>query len=123
MQLKHVTKCILISDIYNNKNVHLHPIPIISDIKNLLNEINPDIIVSLASFHHLIISDESGKVDQDKSIYFQKEIIDICIENSRNCKLFLIIDLFEFDLCNNTNYRGIPNDYWNTVHSSKLLRK
>lgn len=82
----------------------LHYITSFDYLEGLLEEIKPDVIISLASFHHLIVYDENGNVDRMKSINFQVNIIDKCMRTLSDYGIFLIVDLIDTNVLNPSRY-------------------
>lgn len=71
----------------------LYPIPDISVAPHLIRSIDPDVIVSLAAFHHLIEYDGGGKISIPKSIKFQNKIICDCMDAMNDRGIMIIADL------------------------------
>ncbi len=82
------------SSAYFSKSI-LHSLSSFDHLEGVLDEICPDVIVSLASFHHLIAYDSKGNIDNCASIDFQSKIIDICMRTLPEHGILLIIDLIE----------------------------
>lgn len=86
------------AQIYNSEVV-LHRISSFEHLDEVLESIKPDIIVSLASFHHLLCYDSLNCVDSVRSLEFQKSVIDTCMMALPRSGLLLIADLMEDDVC------------------------
>ena len=64
-------------------------------LEGVLGNIKPDIIISLASFHHLIVYDENNDVDTQESINLQTNVVDICMRSLPEHGILIIADLIE----------------------------
>ena len=82
------------AQIYANQ-VRLHRIASFAHLEGYLEEINPDVIVSLASFHHLLCCNDENGVDLHASISLQKNVVDICMRSLSGSGLLVIADLIE----------------------------
>jgi hypothetical protein len=78
-----------------NNDVRLHRINSFESLQGALEDIKPDIIISLASFHHLIIYSSDGTINRDESVGFQTKIIDTCMAALPFNGLMIILDLIE----------------------------
>ena len=83
--------------IYAEK-VRLHRIKDFSHLHSYLESIVPDVIISLASFHHLLRYANSNIVDPIGSRKLQKSVIDICMQSLPQSGLVVIADLIEEDV-------------------------
>jgi len=79
-------------------NINIHPISDITEIEEHLKQIKPNIIISLAGYHHLIDYNDDKSINIDKSIDYQKRVTDICINSVAIKHLVLIIDIFSDDI-------------------------
>lgn len=79
-------------------NVHLHKLSSFAYLQGFIEEIAPDVIVSLASFHHLISYDAAGQASREESIALQKSVIDTCIRALPESGMLVIADLIEGDV-------------------------
>lgn len=78
------------------KKIKLYSIPDISVTPTIIKNINPHVVVSLASFHHLIeYNKKNGTISKSKSIQCQFDLIKGCMEAMRANGIFLISDLAE----------------------------
>lgn len=94
------------SDMFGNKIV-LKKAKTFEDMAILLNEIKPDVVVSLAAFHHLISYDTLGNVDFEPSCKQQKNIIDICLSALEENGMLIITDLSENEVEENVYPRDV----------------
>ncbi|NPD48103.1 hypothetical protein [Lentimicrobium sp. S6] len=109
------------SENYNNSGIKLYSIPEILEIEKIICNLKPQIVISLASFHHLIIHDkqEPKKVNTIESLNLQEKVIDICMRNLDDNGLLLITDIYDNVESIEEYITSIP--FWNTFDSSKLL--
>lgn len=77
------------------QKVRLHRLTDFDHLEGYLDSIAPDIIVSLASFHHLLRYDNSGNLDLSASHLLQKKVVDICMRSLPRAGLLVIADLIE----------------------------
>lgn len=104
----------------NYKSVELRPIADINETNKVLKEIKPDIIVSLASFHHLIVRNSDNSIDNSRSIEFQSQLIKICVKNLNNNGILIIADLFDDSLQKSIDiYKD--NKYWAKNAFKKII--
>ena len=76
--------------------VRLHKFTSIGQIEGILAEIRPDVIISVASFHHLIEYDQTGAIIQKgESIRLQSNVVSSCMRVLADDGLMLILDLIE----------------------------
>lgn len=61
----------------------------------MLDDVKPDVIVTLASFHHLLIYNSDNQVNTDASINMQSNVVDICMRALPDQGILLIADLIE----------------------------
>lgn len=111
------------SENYNVPEVRLHPIPDILEIEKILCNLNPKIIISLASFHHLIITDNqpSNSINTIESLNLQQKVIDLSMRYLDEDGLFLIADIYNNASSTDEFITDIP--FWSTDESYKLLDK
>lgn len=83
------------SEFLNNSNSKLYSIPDIQNISDLLNDIEPQIIVCLASFHHLIKYKPDGSIHKEDSLSLQKKIIRKCLDSLNSNGLLIIADIHD----------------------------
>lgn len=107
-------------DSENYQNVELHPISSINECNSILKRIKPDIIVSLASFHHLIIHNTDFSVNAKNSIELQSELITICGKNLNKEGLVVIVDLFDDSFLNVID-TYTDNNYWAKKSLKKII--
>jgi predicted rRNA methylase YqxC with S4 and FtsJ domains len=107
-------------DSENYQNVELHPISSINESNSILKKIKPDIIVSLASFHHLIIRNTDQSINTKNSIELQSELITICEKNLNKEGLLIIVDLFD-DSFQNVIDTYSDNNYWAKNAFKKII--
>lgn len=82
------------SSVYNSKAT-LHFMSSFDYLDGVLDEVKPDVIVTLASFHHLLIYNNDDQVNLDASIDMQSEVVDICMRALPDQGILLIADLIE----------------------------
>jgi predicted rRNA methylase YqxC with S4 and FtsJ domains len=104
----------------NYKNVELHPISNITETNSVLKEVAPDIIVSLASFHHLIVRNEDKTINHQSSVQLQSELISICVKNLSKDGILIIADLFDDSLLNVVDTYP-DNKYWAKNAFKKII--
>lgn len=97
------------AEIFKEK-VELYWVSDILNISPIIQDIKPLVIVSLASFHHLISKENDGSINISNSIDMQEHVFKTCIENLTNGGLVLIADIFESSIMNSTKP---PTNYWN----------
>lgn len=106
------------SEIY--KRVTLHSISSINDVNKILKDIQPDIIVSLASFHHLIVRNADSLINYEKSINLQNQLISICVKHLGKEGIMLIADIFDDSLLSLVD--TFPdNKYWSKRDFKKII--
>lgn len=82
------------SSAYNNK-VRLHFPSSFDHLDGVLDQVKPDVIISLASFHHLLIYDANDQVDKLASQHMQSDVVDICMRALPDQGILLIADLID----------------------------
>ena len=87
------------ASVYNNKT-QLHHLTAFDHLEGLLDELQPDVIISLASFPHLIVYENGDIMDKDASERLQAEVIDICMRTLKDNGILIIADLIESDVVN-----------------------
>ena len=101
------------------EEIQLYPIPSIDVVPAILKSLNPHAVVSLASFHHLIVEEPDGVIEPMKSKKLQYDFICECYESVPNYLLMVIADLSEHDV------NGLP--FKETIEAKntnmKLLKK
>lgn len=73
----------------------LHNITSFDFLEGVLEEIKPDVIISLASFHHLLVYYKNGQIDKSRSINLQADIVDMCMRSLPEQGILLIADLID----------------------------
>lgn len=82
------------SSVYNTK-ARLHFMSSFDHLDGVLDDVKPDVIITLASFHHLLIYNSDNQVDLDASINMQSNVADICMRALPDQGILLIADLIE----------------------------
>ena len=72
--------------------------PNVQEALRAIGPLNPHVVVSLASFHHLIEYNVSGEVNLKKSAEIQKNVIEGVINNAPNLAAFVCCDLFQDEI-------------------------
>ncbi|HHJ18485.1 MAG TPA: class I SAM-dependent methyltransferase [Gammaproteobacteria bacterium] len=73
----------------------LHHVTSFEHLEGVLAEIEPDVIISLASFHHLLAYDADDNMDYDRSISMQTDVVDMCMRALPEHGLLIITDLID----------------------------
>lgn len=81
---------------YHSK-VRLHCLSSFDHLDSALDSIKPDVILSLASFHHLIVY-ENNNINKGESTNLQSRVVDICMRSLPDNGILLISDLMEDDV-------------------------
>lgn len=81
---------------YHSK-VRLYCLSSFDHLDSALDSIQPDVILSLASFHHLIVY-ENDIINKSKSTNLQSHVVDICMRSLPDNGILLIADLMEDDV-------------------------
>lgn len=110
------------------KKITLYPIPDITVAPHIIRSINPNVIISVASFHHLIEYSNEGNISVNKSIKFQEEVICNCMEAMNDLGIMIIADLS--DISGNIKVKKIDDlDIWGestitdmTIYDSDISR-
>lgn len=100
------------------KNISLVSIPDINSIPDTIKKINPDIIVSLASFHHMIVY-EGDAPNLNESIKKQEKIIDSCMHEMNKNSILIIVDIYNDDIF---NIKLDEPNYWSTNTFRKIVK-
>ncbi len=82
--------------------VRLHQLSTFDHLEGLLEAIKPDIIISLASFHHLLEYNTLGEIDKTRSVGLQKKVVEICMRSLKDDGMLLVEDLIEEDVAEST---------------------
>jgi len=82
------------SSVYNSK-VRLHFLSSFDHLDGVLDEVKPDVIITLASFHHLLVYDTNDQVDKAASQHMQSDVVDICMRALPDQGILLIADLVD----------------------------
>lgn len=77
------------------RKVRLHTLSSFDHLEGVLGELRPDVIISLASFHHLIVYGHEGQVDKQASTELQSHVVDICMRALPDQGVLMIADLIE----------------------------
>jgi hypothetical protein len=104
----------------DHKYITEHSIKDIFSIEPILMDIKPDIIISLAGFHHLMKYDDKNNIIINESIQKQKKAIDICMKYLNPNGLFILEDIYNIALHDKISIEPI---YWNTNSIKKILPK
>lgn len=64
-------------------------------LEGVLDGIKPDVIISLASFHHLLVYDNTDTVDKLRSINLQTDVVDMCMRSLPEEGILMIADLID----------------------------
>ncbi|MBF0415216.1 MAG: class I SAM-dependent methyltransferase [Magnetococcales bacterium] len=84
------------------KKIRLHQLSSFDHLEGVLEQISPDIIISLASFHHLIVY-SNNDIDRAASLELQKSVIEICMRTIPEHGIFIIADLIENNVLESTS--------------------
>lgn len=96
------------SRVWDLQGVTFVPVTSLEDLSLQLNKINPDIIISLASFHHLIVYNDENELNLERSIDQQIHVINMAMQSLRPKGLLMIADLAEPDaISTEITYKGI----------------
>ncbi len=102
-----------------NKHITLHAIENIFTIDKILKEVRPNVIVSIAGFHHMLEYDEDI-VNVEKSIDKQIKIIDICMKYLDKNGIFIIEDIRDNDM---SDLIDNEPEYWSLRSFNKIFKK
>lgn len=77
------------------RKVRLHTLSSFDHLEGVLGDLRPDVIISLASFHHLIVYKNGEQIDREASTDLQSRVVDICMRALPDQGVFIIADLIE----------------------------
>lgn len=83
--------------VYYSK-ARLHSLSSFDHLDSVLDAIQPDVIITLASFHHLIVYNSNDSIDKDASTSLQSFVVDICMRSLPDHGILLIADLMENEI-------------------------
>lgn len=78
-----------------NMKAQLHFMSSFDHLAGVLDNVKPDVIVTLASFHHLLVYNSDNQVNLGASINMQSDVVDICMRALPDQGILLIADLIE----------------------------
>lgn len=108
------------SDDYNG--ILLHPISKIKEINRILKDIQPNVVVSLASFHHLIVRDQENIINTNMSLKLQSDVISICIKHLEKNGILILVDIFDDSLVYDADYYP-DNRLWSKKSLTKTINR
>ncbi len=100
----------------NDRYIQLHAIESIYSIGDILKSIKPNVVISIAGFHHMLEYNNKG-VNADKSIKKQKKVVDICMRNIEKNGMVVIADIRDDDL---DDIIDEEPEYWSTRSFNKI---
>lgn len=105
---------------YTSENISMHEIDDVRYCGKLLKSINPDIIIAVASFHHLLIRNYQNQIDNELSIKFQADTLDLCMNSLKVGGIIIVEDLIADDVFQK-EYKKIK--YFDSLPLLNLLDK